>query len=200
MQRSETTSEISPDWVAALNQLSTVEKDGNANYGRYATIGAVLAAVKPVLAAHNLAVSQEVVHGSNANGPTIGVATTVTHISGEWFATDGTQNPSGIKSGPQDNGSAITYARRYDLQTFLGLATEDDDGQRAQNVHQAEPEPHPNADRVANVLHQFKHMTDTQKEALKVWADGRHLSGGSMIRNEAWLETVEAWLREQEVA
>lgn len=35
------------------------------------------------------------------------------------------------KQDPQGYGSALTYARRYSLVTFCGIAPEDDDGKRA---------------------------------------------------------------------
>lgn len=46
---------------------------------------------------------------------------------------------------PQDQGSAITYARRYSMMAVLGLAAdEDDDGSRASKARAARPAPAPN--------------------------------------------------------
>ena len=62
------------------------------------------------------------------------------HESGEWLESDGlTMKP--VKNDPQGMGSAITYARRYALQSFLSLNTgEDDDGNNAsQPKKQQEP-------------------------------------------------------------
>jgi len=202
MKRSETITAIAPAWVAALNKLELVGRDNTGNYGTYATIGATLADIKPVFAEFDIAVSQEVLQGQNANGQTIIVQTLVTHSSGEWFESEGTAIPQKQQAGPQDIGSAITYARRYDLQTFLGMSSEDDDGQRAQDRHMASHaapvEPHPLADRIDTVLASFKRMTDTQKEALREWADGRKLSGAAMLRDETWLASVESYLSWQD--
>ena len=200
MNRSDSVANIAPAWVDALTEFGHVTQDTSSDMGtwthKYASLGAVLDYVRPILGRHGLVISQEVIHGTNVNGATIGVATTVTHTSGEWYSTEGTQHTTGPRSGPQDNGSAITYARRYDLLTFLGLATEDDDGKRAQQRHDETNQPHPNSDRVRIVLDQLRAMTDTNKSEMKAWADGRKLSGHALLTSPDWLELVEAWIDE----
>lgn len=67
------------------------------------------------------------------NGPYPGVQLIVGHESGAYLIT----NPLSIrpvKNDPQGVGSAATYARRYQLQAFFGIAGEmDDDGNAASN-------------------------------------------------------------------
>lgn len=67
------------------------------------------------------------------NGPYPGVQLMVIHESGAYLIT----NPLSIrpiKNDPQGVGSAATYARRYQLQAFFGIAGEkDDDGNAASN-------------------------------------------------------------------
>lgn len=53
-----------------------------------------------------------------------GLTTILMHDSGEWIKAS-MKVHMGTK--PQDQGSALTYARRYAISAVLGLATEDDD-------------------------------------------------------------------------
>lgn len=56
------------------------------------------------------------------------ISTTLIHSeSGEWIQGD-TEVKMGDKQGPQDFGSAQTYARRFSLQSMLFIPAEDDDG------------------------------------------------------------------------
>jgi len=58
-----------------------------------------------------------------------GLTTIVMHISGQWLKA--TANIKSKGNTAQDQGSAITYMRRYALCAALGLGTEDDDGNSA---------------------------------------------------------------------
>jgi len=62
--------------------------------------------------------------------------TRIIHSSGEWIAS---QYPLAAYAKPQEQGSAITYARRYALGALAGLAPEDDDGKAAQEGQRVEP-------------------------------------------------------------
>ena len=64
---------------------------------------------------------------SNENG--VGVSTRLMHISGQWLEMEYTL-PT-VKKDPQASGSAITYARRYALQSIAGIPTADDDAESA---------------------------------------------------------------------
>jgi hypothetical protein len=60
------------------------------------------------------------------------LTTQLLHSSGEWI---GSEYPIAAYSKPQEQGSAITYARRYAVTALLGIAAEDDDdGQAAQEA------------------------------------------------------------------
>ena len=185
------TPEMAADVVKAYAELGHVAKDGTGNYGRHATISGVLDAAKPILAAHNLAVVQTF---TESDPGFVTVQTALVHTSGEILDGGGLRMPA--PNDPQKVGGAISYARRYALMTFLGLAAEDDDGQAASEQIAAENAPHPLSDRVAEVQADMKNLTDTKKEELKAWADGRKLSGAALLANEAWLEHVETWIAE----
>jgi hypothetical protein len=113
-------------FVAAYQQIENPTKDGNANYGAFATLTEVLAKVKPVLAAHGLALVQENV--SDEHG--VGVHTVIYSASGQSLDFGALTLPL-QKRDPQGAGSAITYARRYALKSIFGLSEVDDDGDSA---------------------------------------------------------------------
>lgn len=188
--------QIGPDWVAALNELRDVTRDQTANVGtysyRFATLDAVAKQAREVLGRHDLAV-QQFAHGDQLG--TVSITTTVWHKSGQTITSPPLVFPA--KGGPQDVGSAISYARRYSLMAFLGLATDDDDGAGAQAAAQKADEPHPLSERVTAVLADFKRLTDTDKDACKAWADGRSLAGSTLLSDETWLSMVETWIDER---
>lgn len=55
------------------------------------------------------------------------------HSSGQWMKSE-VQIPL-VKNDPQSIGSAITYFRRYSLSALVGVAPEDDDGEKAQAAY-----------------------------------------------------------------
>jgi hypothetical protein len=126
---------ISASLVKALGELSDVPKGREAkiptktgaSYGyRYADLADALSMVRPILAKHDLAVTQT---ASNPDHDTVAITTTLIHASGQWITFDPLLLPNGRTA--QETGSAITYGRRYSLLAVLGLAAEDDDGASA---------------------------------------------------------------------
>lgn len=94
---------------------------------RYADLGAVLEAAKPVLARHGLAV---VTLPATSEGQDAAFVTTLYHASGEHVSTSLTI-PYGAKRDAQGLGGMLTYARRYCLSAWLNMWAEDDDGESA---------------------------------------------------------------------
>jgi len=69
------------------------------------------------------------------------LVTTLLHTSGEWISG---RRPLHAKTkDPQGIGSAITYARRYDLMAMVGIAPEDDDAELAMERSKAPPARQP---------------------------------------------------------
>jgi hypothetical protein len=95
----------------------------------YASLGAVIAGGRPVLAKFGLAVTQ-LTFGEDG---VVGVETMLTHSSGEWIS-DRVSMQVGEergKSSAQVAGSIVTYLRRYSLASILGVyADEDGDGNK----------------------------------------------------------------------
>jgi hypothetical protein len=89
---------------------------------KYAPLAEILDDCRPVLVKNGISVIQS----NGGDGESITVTTLLLHSSGEWIESD----PLPIKKDkmtPQDAGGAITYGRRYQLSSMLGIASEDDD-------------------------------------------------------------------------
>jgi hypothetical protein len=94
---------------------------------RYADLAEVWDAVRGPMSKHGLAILQIPL---SSDGKTVTIHTLLMHSSGQWVDGDLTLAP--VKQDPQGIGSAATYARRYALQGFMGVApTDDDDGNLA---------------------------------------------------------------------
>jgi hypothetical protein len=92
----------------------------------YADLEAVKAACLPFLNKYGISIVQSPV----VQDGRIGVVTRLLHKSGQWM--EGEFTMPGVKQDPQGYGSALTYARRYSLAAFAGVATgEDDDAEKA---------------------------------------------------------------------
>lgn len=91
---------------------------------KYVTLEGVMQAIDAALPGTGLAYSQLVEDGGNGAS----VSTLVTHSSGEWMLY-GPLTLAPTKRDPQGYGSAITYAKRYQLASAFGISSDiDDDG------------------------------------------------------------------------
>ena len=89
---------------------------------KYASLGGVVAAIRPALNKHGLVYTQVT---TNLDGSPA-LKTTLIHAeSGETL--EGTSPLVLAKADPQGYGSALTYQRRYSLLSILGLVGDDDD-------------------------------------------------------------------------
>lgn len=91
----------------------------------YADLATVRAAIREAFGKHGLSVVQ-IPHTSDG---AVSVTTLLMHASGQFI--EGTLTLRPTKNDPQGIGSAITYARRYALMAFAGVAPDDDDGNAA---------------------------------------------------------------------
>jgi hypothetical protein len=112
---------------------------------KYADLSSAWDAIRVPLTSNGLAITQTTDRG-NIDGVTI--ETTLMHISGEYIS--GSLDIKPEKNTPQGMGSAITYGRRYALMGIIGLAPEDDDGERAMARKQRNKEEVPVATNVNN--------------------------------------------------
>ena len=129
MRQSETVGAVGKALAAAQAEIKTVAKDRtNPHFkNRYATLDAIMEAVRPVLANHGLSIVQGCTLPNEVDGrlASFAVETMVLHASGEYLSNM-VYMPI-AKQSAQDAGSALTYGRRYGVSALLALATDDDD-------------------------------------------------------------------------
>jgi len=93
---------------------------------KYADMESVVSAIRAPLAANGLSFTQF----THERPDYAAVETLIVHESGEMYSC-GIMCVPVVKKDAQGFGSAMTYARRYSLQTAFGIAPEDDDGNMA---------------------------------------------------------------------
>lgn len=126
--------------AAAQGEMAGAAQDKENPFFRskYADLSSVWEACRKPLANNKLAVIQTMVPNGSER---VCVKTTLAHESGEFISGVLSVRPvRSVKNSnelvtsddPQAMGSAITYARRYSLAAIVGVAPEDDDGEKAQ--------------------------------------------------------------------
>lgn len=145
IKTTEQTKALNKALLQAQKSIQAVEKDSaNPHFkSRYASLTAVLQAVKEPLNAAGLLLTQSVVSDVMAPGgdrPALFVTTRITHAeTSEWMETCIPIPLDGQTA--QKVGSATAYGRRYGLASLLALSEADDDGQAAsqQTARQQRP-------------------------------------------------------------
>ncbi len=100
------------------------KKEDNPFYkSKYAGLPEVIDASRKLLTDNGLAISQSTDYETVDLRPVL--ITQLTHSSGQWIR--GYYPIISTKQGPQELGSALTYARRYAYMAIIGLAAEDED-------------------------------------------------------------------------
>lgn len=139
MKTSESLVKIAPSLVKAQSEIKGISKNAQGHGYKYTTLDAILELVRPTLAANDLCLIQNVKGNIVENNNLASCSTRILHNSGEWMESDElTIKPVSVKAGaptnPRDLGSAITYAKRYQLCGMLGInADVDDDAAVASN-------------------------------------------------------------------
>ena len=87
----------------------------------YADVNALIEAVEPILHTHGLLLLQPIIEGN--------VVTQIIDVESGQSVESSLPLPQGLN--PQQLGSAVTYFRRYTLQSLLSLQATDDDGNDA---------------------------------------------------------------------
>jgi hypothetical protein len=158
----------------AQGELRNIEKGKiNTHFKtKYADIADGLDVVRPVLSKHGIAIIQAT--DMNPDTGIFWLTTRLVHTSGEWVESI---YPLPVGKA-QEQGSAITYARRYSLFSMVGVAgtNEDDDGNAA-NAAPAAPAKAPPKPKVNNVnketlLTEAKQVAAEGTDALREWWTG----------------------------
>jgi len=129
MRSSDSITKYAAAWVAFQAEItnppksSSVKIETNKGPGfsfNYADLPTILEGARPLLAKHGLGIMQD----ASTTAGAVSVTTRCFHSSGEWVETE----PYTLPAGPdaKSAGGAITYARRYSLTAFLGIAADDD--------------------------------------------------------------------------
>jgi hypothetical protein len=121
--------------LKAQSEMSNPKKQAENPFfkKKYADLNAIREAVIPTLNANGISVLQPIVHVDGKNF----VKTILLHETGEMMESL-TEIVYNKINDAQAQGSGISYARRYSLQSFVCVGADDDDGQKA-------VEPKPNA-------------------------------------------------------
>jgi len=127
MITSEHIHEIAAALAKAQGEMGVALKDSANPFfkSKYADLASVWEACRAPLAKHEIAVVQS----PSATGAIVALETLLIHKSGQWLR--GTVTVTAKDDSPQAVGSAITYLRRYALQSFAGVAPADDDAEAA---------------------------------------------------------------------
>jgi len=169
-------SELTKALVAAQAEFAPLEKTAtNPHFkNKFVPLSEVLQNALPVLSKHGLAVAQFPTFTDD--GPAL--ITYLLHESGQYLAHSMPLNA--VKSDPQAQGSAITYARRYSLMSILGLVgDEDDDANAATSApKQRAPRPTPPSSPL-----------DIAKEQLRAAIKGAGLTS-DQAKEYAWVATA----------
>jgi len=131
------TAELTKALCAFHQDVSTIHKEANAQYGKYADLATVLSTVLPALSKNGLAVVQTFQPGAEAGEQLL--VTSLLHTSGERIDSHLPLTVTKGRNPLHDWGGATTYSRRYALLSILSLAAgiEDDDGDHAENTQPA---------------------------------------------------------------
>lgn len=149
---------------------ATKSKVNPAFTSKYADLASVWDACREALTQNELSVVQS--PGALTNGQ-MEMTTMLLHSSGEWIR--GSLTIPLQKVDAQGYGSATTYARRFSLAAFVGVAPEDDDGNAAAATAPANDKAKPPAPRAptlterANRLEGVLKATRSKADAEKAW-------------------------------
>lgn len=135
MNRSESIKELATALALAQAEMQNPTFDSvNPHFkNKFASLVSVRAAVIPVLNKHGLSISQFPVSAELRAG----VVNILMHTSGQWIE-EGCILPL-TKNDAQGAGSAITYARRYSLQSIAGVVADEDDDAEAASTAPRKP-------------------------------------------------------------
>lgn len=120
--------QIATALLKAQSEMSNPKKGATNPFfkSKYADLNAIREAVIPTLNENGISVLQPIVHVDGHNF----VKTILLHESGELMESL-TEIIYNKQNDAQAQGSGISYARRYALQSFVCVGADDDDGQKA---------------------------------------------------------------------
>lgn len=128
MKTSPTITKIAAALLKAQGAMGNAVKDASNPFfkSKYADLNSIREACMPSLQLNGISLIQPTVTIDGKNY----VETILLHESGEWMSCE-TEIVFSKQGDAQAQGSGITYARRYGMQSFLNVGADDDDGNTA---------------------------------------------------------------------
>lgn len=125
--------QIATALLKAQMEMGNAKKDSNNPFfkSKYADLNSIREACIPALNKNGIVVLQPIVHIDGKNF----VKTLLLHESGESIESI-TEIIYSKQNDAQAQGSGITYARRYGLQSLVNVGADDDDGNKASTPQQ----------------------------------------------------------------
>lgn len=173
MNSSQSITKLASALVKAQAEIRAAIKDSDNPFfkSKYADLSSVMNAVKAPLLKNEIAFLQGVQDAENG----VAVETMLVHSSGEWISS--TLRIPASKQDAQGYGSAISYGRRYGLQSMCGVPAEDDDGNAAST-----PTPKP----LSVAGHMWEELSNEDKQFLQGIAD----QARAIADKEGWAEAL----------
>lgn len=165
---------IAKAFIAAQKEMSNASKDSKNPFfkSQYADLNSVREACLPALNKNGIGVLQPIVQKEGKNF----VNTILLHESGETIESF-TEILFSKPNDAQAQGSGITYARRYGLQSLVSIGAEDDDGNSASKEQTIKLE-----------------MSEDMKETLRVKNESDFSGLKSIVENCGGMEELtEVW-------
>lgn len=134
--KSDSLKALAPALVKAQRKMGAAIKDARNPFfkSKFADLNSVIEASVPVLNEENIAVLQNPMVKDNGK---FVMQTILLHESGEYIASE-TEIVAAKSNDPQATGSAISYSRRYGLQSTITLRAEEDDAEGAMGRNKAQ--------------------------------------------------------------
>lgn len=198
MITSEQVDKIFPALIKAQSEMGNAKKTTSNPFfkSKYADLAELIEVSKDTLIKNGLAIIQS----PTGDGVKMSVTARIIHESGQWIEDAITLTPT--KNDPQQAGSAITYARRYQLAALLNIAQEDDDG----NTASGKNEPV-----TVQTIPQDKHVAnmkeiETQTVILESYITSGIIAGENKDKAQKWIDAANleninkwiAWAKKQE--
>tara|TARA_Y100000004_G_C8937832_1_gene422873 strand:+ start:562 stop:1185 length:624 start_codon:yes stop_codon:yes gene_type:complete len=174
MKSSESVKDLAEALCKAQSEMGGAVKDSSNPFFKssYADLTSVIKAIKEPFSKNHLSYTQFPIN----NELGVGVVTRIMHKSGQWMEQEYVLPL--VKRDPQAAGSAITYARRYALQSIAGIPTADDDAEAAMLRGEKSEEE------------KYKELCDDLRDSIDAIKDGI-ATGDYCTANEAWRELTD---------
>lgn len=123
---------ISKALIDSQKEIKGITKNAQGHGYKYITLDAILTIIKPILLKNGIFLIQNI-EGNLTDNVNLAICETrLQHNSGEWvqsgqLAIKPVNPKDGKQATPRDLGSAITYAKRYQLCGMLGISADVDD-------------------------------------------------------------------------